>query len=123
MGTRTALSRLDRKTDQFTVYRHIESRFQTAAHNRVSAIQEDREGRLWIGTFAGLETFDRSLGTFTVVTRKDGLPNSVIRGILLDKEGYLWLPLDNGLIRFDPQTKAQRAYSESDGLPATTLSP
>ena len=123
VGTRDGVSRLDRNTDQFTVYRDKSRQFQTPAHNRVSAMREDRQGKLWIGTFTGLQALDRSLGTFTVFTRKDGLPNTPIGGILEDREGYLWLPTDSGLIRFHPRTRDHRTYTESDGLPANLLNP
>src|SRR5262249_26952322 len=97
--------------------------FQTPAHNRVCAMREGHQGRLWIGTFTGLQSLDRSTGTFTVFTRKDGLPNTAIRGILEDREGYLWLATENGLIQFHPQTRAHRAFSESEGLPSNVLNP
>src|SRR5262245_57308116 len=123
MGTRDGVSRLDRSTDQFTVYRDTSGQFQIPAHNRVSAMLEDRQGKLWIGTWTGLKALDRSTGTFTLFTSKDGLPNTPILGIFEDREGYLWLATDSGLIRFHSQTKDHRTYTESDGLSATFLSP
>ena len=71
----------------------------------------------------GLSQFDRSLGTFTVFTKKDGLPNTPVRGIQEDGEGYLWLATGNGLTRFHPLTRTLRHYSESDGLPGNLLNP
>ena len=86
-------------------------------------MREDRHGKLWIGTLQAFKHLDQSLGTFTVFTRKDGLPNTPIGGILEDREGYLWLPTESGLIRFHPRTKTHRTYTESDGLPANLLNP
>jgi signal transduction histidine kinase/ligand-binding sensor domain-containing protein/CheY-like chemotaxis protein/HPt (histidine-containing phosphotransfer) domain-containing protein len=123
VGTRDGVNRFDRNTGQFTVYRDQSRQFQTPAHNRVCAMREDRQGRLWIGTFTGLQTLDPRTGTFTVFTRKDGLPNTGIRGILEDREGYLWLATENGLIRFHPETRDHRTYSESEGLPSNVLNP
>ena len=66
---------------------------------------------------------DRSRGTFTIFTTKDGLPDNTIKAILEDAQGYLWLATHDGLSRFDPRTKTFRNYSESDGLPSNFLNP
>ncbi|HEU5202038.1 MAG TPA: ATP-binding protein, partial [Nitrospira sp.] len=58
-----------------------------------------------------------------VFTKKDGLSNSTVGGILEDRGGNLWLATENGLIQFNPLTRAHRTYSESDGLPANALTP
>ena len=89
----------------------------------MTAIREDSQGQLWIGTLRGLNLFDRSRGTFTVFTTKHGLPNDIIGGILEDRQGYLWLATHNGLSRFHPPTKTFRNYSEADGLPSNFLNP
>ncbi len=92
-------------------------------NNKVSAIREDREGRLWIGTKNGLNLLDRSRGTFTIFTASEGLPDNTIESILEDRHGYLWLGTHNGLSRFDPRTKTFRNYSVSDGLAGNLLDP
>ena len=60
---------------------------------------------------------DRSRGTFTNLTKNDGLPDNAIKAIVEDRQGYLWVATENGLSRLDPLTKTFRNYSESDGLP------
>src|SRR6201999_1800655 len=47
---------------------------------------------------------------------KDGLPSSVIFGILEDAKGVLWVSTNNGLSRFDPGTGKFKNYSVADGL-------
>src|SRR5208337_1183532 len=66
---------------------------------------------------------DRSRGTFTTFTTKDGLPGDAITAILEDARGYLWLATHDGLSRFDPRTRIFRNYSESDGLLDNFLNP
>ncbi len=123
LGTKDGLSRFDRKTEHFTTYQHEVNDPHAASLNTVTAIREDNQGRLWVGTMYGLSQFDRNSGTFTVFTRKDGLPNTPVRGIQKDTEGYLWLAMGNGLIRFHPLTRTLRHYSEPDGLPGNLLNP
>ena len=64
---------------------------------------------------------DRSSGSFTSFTTRNGLPDNTIEDILEDDQGYLWLATHNGLSRFHPQSGSVRNYSESDGLPGNSL--
>ncbi|MFZ0593533.1 MAG: two-component regulator propeller domain-containing protein [Bryobacteraceae bacterium] len=117
------LIRFDPKTGQVTTYRHNSDNPQSLSNDKVNAIREDRQGRLWIGTENGLNLLDRRSGTTTVLTTTDGLPDKAIESILEDRKGYLWLATHNGLSRFDPRTKTFRNYSESEGLAGNLLDP
>ncbi|MBL7976682.1 MAG: hypothetical protein JNJ85_17335 [Candidatus Kapabacteria bacterium] len=56
---------------------------------RVFAINEDKNGNLWIGTIdAGVWKYDGT--TLTNYTTKDGLGANSIRAIYKDKKGELW---------------------------------
>jgi signal transduction histidine kinase len=89
----------------------------------VNSIYEDRSGMLWIGTYGGgLNKFDREQEKFTYYTENDGLPNSVIYGILEDDHGNFWLSTNNGLSKFNPQTKAFKNYDVYDGLQSNKYS-
>ena len=76
-----------------------------------------------MATQNGLNQMDRSRGTFTTFTRKDGLPDNAVEAILEDDQGSLWLPTHNGLSQFRPSTRTFRDYSESDGLAGNALNP
>ena len=84
-----------------------------------------RIGRAGCGSApsGGLNELDRTRGTFTSITRKDGLAGNSVRAILEDGEGYLWLATDGGLSRFHPTTRTFRNFTESDGLPGNLLNP
>jgi ligand-binding sensor domain-containing protein len=83
----------------------------------INSVCKDRQGIFWIGTYGkGLYRYDPKTKSFTVLTEKDGLPNSVVYGILLDKEGYLWLSTNLGIAKFDPRTQTFRSYTATDGL-------
>ncbi len=117
------LQRFDRASQKFTFYRHNPQDLASLSNDHVHAIREDRQGTLWVGTQDGLNQMDRSRGTFTTFTSKDGLPSNAIGGILEDARGDLWLATDNGLSRFRPMTRTFANYSESDGLAANLLNP
>lgn len=61
----------------------------------VSAIHQDRTGRLWIGTQGGLLLLN---GTRSVLySTKDGLPAADVRAIADDAEGNVWIGTGGGL--------------------------
>jgi signal transduction histidine kinase/ligand-binding sensor domain-containing protein/CheY-like chemotaxis protein len=122
-GENGGLFRFNPRTETFTIYPHEPKNPRSFSSERVYAICEDRGGTLWIGTQNGLTRMERSDGTFTTYTTRDGLPGNAISAILEDAQGYLWLATHDGLSRFDPRRKTFRNYSESDGLPDNYLAP
>ncbi len=66
--------------------------------NSVSGVAQTPDGFLWVGTAGGLMRFDGvRFEEFPLVTL-DGVPNHVVRALLLDAHGRLWLGMDRGPI-------------------------
>jgi signal transduction histidine kinase/CheY-like chemotaxis protein len=96
--------------------------------DRVFALHEDDEGRLWIGTSGGglARLRERQLASFT---RRDGLFDDVVFRILEDDDGGLWLSSNRGLSRVAKadlerfaagqlQRIPSLAYGAADGMPS-----
>lgn len=86
----------------------------------VHAIGEDSEGRLWVGTDAGLNVINGPGGItqyFSDETKEGSIPSNTVDDIQLDKEGNLWLATTSGLCRFDKASNTFKVYSEKQGLP------
>ncbi len=85
---------------------------------QIKCFYTDTNGLLWIGTWGnGLILFDALSQRFRTFSESDGLPNSVIYGILEDDSGYLWLSTNKGICVFDPKLKmAIRNFDQKDGL-------
>jgi ligand-binding sensor domain-containing protein/signal transduction histidine kinase len=84
----------------------------------ISALYQDRIGRLWIGTQAGLVLLSgRDLKVFSV---KDGLPSADVRAIADDAVGNLWIGTGGGLacLRDGKIT----SFQKKDGLPSEDIS-
>jgi signal transduction histidine kinase/ligand-binding sensor domain-containing protein/DNA-binding NarL/FixJ family response regulator len=90
--------------------------------NSVSMIHLDQDGKLWVGTKAGLEKFDPLTGKFERYTEKEGLPNNLIWAIAEDELGKLWISTSNGLSRFNPVSKTFNNYDQSSGLQSNAFS-
>ena len=84
------------------------------ADNAVTAIIQDREGNLWLGTWGGgVSRYDGQ--TWTTFTAKDGLADNAVTAIIQDREGNLWLGIwGGGVSRYDGQTWT--TFTTKDGL-------
>ncbi|MEP6592772.1 MAG: diguanylate cyclase, partial [Acidobacteriota bacterium] len=86
-----------------------------AAHGVVSALYEDPQGRLWVGTRRGLGRIDLSSGSVSWLGQGDGLPSTNIAGIEADEAGRLWIGHNRGITRLDPASGAMTHFGERDG--------
>ena len=99
------------------------------AHNRVRTLLEDRQGRLWFGTFGGgLSCYDGE--GFETYSTADGLADDEVVSLLEDGAGDLWVGTLKDLSRWDGQrfhtytTKhgLEETYFTTDGLPRIGVS-
>ncbi|UCH95422.1 MAG: response regulator [Candidatus Aminicenantes bacterium] len=63
----------------------------------ISAINEDRWGNLWIGSFCGLTCLNRN--KFITYTTKQGLPHNQVKSIHKDGKGNLWVTTAAGIVK------------------------
>ena len=92
--------------------------------NTVFAIQQTRDGYLWLGTWEGLVRFDGA--TFTVYDRHNTpeLSEHGIRALLDDGAGGLWVGTKKGVVHYE-KGRFQRLPDEGDlrqaNVPALAL--
>ncbi|MCP4601753.1 MAG: response regulator [Proteobacteria bacterium] len=65
----------------------------------ISALAQDRDGFIWIGTLDGLFRFDGV--NAQVFGEKDGLPSDYIEQLIVDNHGSIWVSTHGGIARFD----------------------
>jgi len=78
--------------------------------------EEDNSGILWIGTYGGLNKFDRKTGDFLHIKHlpnaSNSLSSNIIRSIRKDISGLLWIgTLDRGVNRFSQEQESFTRYS------------
>ena len=85
--------------------------------NRISYINEDRFGNIWVGTKGGgINILDTKTWLFTQYATGQGLPHNIVDGILFDNNAMRGLAQITGCRFFNPVSKQFKNYTTSDGL-------
>ena len=78
------------------------------SNDDVQSIYEDDAGNIWIGTYKGINKFDRSSSKFTHYNRSFETPNTlssnIIYGVIKDSRNRLWLATRKGVNVLDRET-------------------
>ncbi|MEM1053912.1 MAG: two-component regulator propeller domain-containing protein [Bacteroidota bacterium] len=92
------------------------------SQSTVTAITQDHQGFLWIGTDDGLNRFDgHSFTVYRHALEDDAtLPGSRITSLHVDEDGELWVGTMSGLARFDRKTET---FVTPPGAPGDSASP
>jgi signal transduction histidine kinase/ligand-binding sensor domain-containing protein/CheY-like chemotaxis protein len=124
IGTRGGgLNRFNRETETFTRYTSYQgdnSNFHTLSNNIVMTIYEDRSGVLWIGTYGGLNKFDKKSESFTRyqndVRNPSSISNDKVLAIHEDHSGALWIgTYSGGLNKFDRESETFVRFKTKPG--------
>jgi ligand-binding sensor domain-containing protein len=90
------------------------------SHEMVYCLAEGAvPGKLWIGTYNGLNSYDFHTGKWQHFYEKDGLPNSTVYGILHDSEDDLWVTTTVGLACVRHQYSSRSAIDKTIIIPFT----
>lgn len=109
------LTRWERASETFHQYTAADGVGEAAP----TAFCEDASGNIWIGLYAGGLLRYRA-GRFTVLTKADGVPPGMVRGLYLDLAHRLWVATsEGGLARLDDPSADHPGfinYSTANGL-------
>jgi ligand-binding sensor domain-containing protein len=68
-----------------------------------ACVTEDQFGRIYIGTWRGIDRLTPDTGQIENFTTADGLPASFVENAYRDRNNNLWFAGENGLARFIPE--------------------
>src|SRR5690606_23807054 len=117
IGTLDAgLLRFDPQSGALEAFHHDPRQPGSLSHNRVLAILEDSEHRLWVGTSGGLNLFDAQSGQFVRYGYDSDDPHSLrdddIMSLYQDRSGVLWVGTRaGGASRWNPRGWEMGHYS------------
>lgn len=88
------------------------------AEGGVTAITEDKDGKLWFGSMGGTTSYDGSkFQSFSINEHQSIIPRPFIKDISQDKQGNIWVAAyGGGISRYDGNT--WRVFTSADGLPS-----
>lgn len=93
------------------------TKLQALTSATITDIHTSKNGGLWMGTLgSGLLYWDVQNNTGKVISKKEGMPNSVVYGVLEDSVGNIWMSTNKGLASFNPTNNHIRSYRKEDGL-------
>jgi len=116
IGTEGGLNILNRDSNTFENLKYYNNNRINIESNAVWALTEDRNGNLWIGTWAGgLSVYYKKSGEFVRFIHDADDPYSIssnnVFGILEDIEGTIWVAtMNGGLNKYDGKSNTFRAY-------------
>ena len=93
LGTQRGLVRFDGVT--FTVFSSANT--PEIKNDHMLSLAASPDGSLWIGTDIGVLRY--RAGKFSELPAR-GLPNTVVRSLLVDQAGALWIGSERGLVKF-----------------------
>jgi len=85
---------------------------------RVSAIYQDRQGRLWVGSQSGLASWTTQLEG---VTTAQGLSANSVSALADDADGNLWIGTERGGLNRFKDGKFTVYRQETNGLPGNDI--
>jgi ligand-binding sensor domain-containing protein len=110
---------LDQRTGKFTHIDNSLTGMPQAEELRVSDMDMDASGRVWLGTRHGLVRITSNKNkSFSAKTYsiQHGLAGNQIHKVLVDKKGNIWLTTDNSLSYFNTETENFTNFGQRDGI-------
>ena len=106
-STNSGLWRLDDpNSDVFDFIKYMPANGLTSVST--SSITEDKFGRIYIGTWHGVDRLNPDTGQVENFTTADGLPASFVEVSFRDRRNNLWFGTHGGLVRFVPEPPRSR---------------
>jgi len=94
------------------------------ANNFIRFIEEDRKGKVWVGSYgSGIAIFDQYTKKFSVLNKSNSkLPSDLATSVLEDSRGNMWVgTFSGGLSLYDPVKRQFQTFAEDQGLNNTTV--
>ncbi|MEQ8241409.1 MAG: two-component regulator propeller domain-containing protein [Cyclobacteriaceae bacterium] len=100
------LNFFNKKTKQFTYFTEQNS---AISNNNIKSMAFDQDKNIWIGTYDGLNFYDKKRNRFKSFHHQQNHPNTIIKNqvhaVHVDQDGLVWIGTNGGGVQvFDPKT-------------------
>ena len=85
------------------------------SQSSVTAVVQDENNALWVGTQDGLNRFDGTKFEVFTADQTEGLESAYIKCATIDRKGNLWFGTNNGLTLYDRETERFTTYFARKG--------
>jgi ligand-binding sensor domain-containing protein/signal transduction histidine kinase len=116
VGTPSGLNIFYPDKKYFKTYFYVPGDAHSLSSNGIHFIIVENDTTIWIGTHNGLNRFNPRTEMFAWFSKKDGLPDNVIKGLALDATGKLWVSTNKGICRWDIKDRTHKNFVKADGL-------
>ena len=103
----------------FTRFSHDPDDLQSLSSQFVTAIRQDKNQTIWVGTDAGLNRLRHDESGFVRFTHdpndKNSLSHNKVKSLMVDHDNSLWVGTVKGLNHVDPEQGSIRVYRTIDG--------
>ncbi len=124
VGTNVGLNVKDKGSEKFRRYFYNEDKNNRISSNVIYSLLEDSKQNIWIGTAGGgVNIFDPKTGSFSQLSKKEGLPGNDVYGILEDNAGVVWMSTENGISAWSPVNGHFLNFDYTDGLQGNQFNP
>ena len=96
----------DTESDKFEFVKFTTANGLTS--NSTACVTEDEFGRIYIGTWHGIDRLTPDTGQVENFTTADGLPGGYVESAYRDRKNNLWFATERGLVKFVPEPVRQR---------------
>jgi signal transduction histidine kinase/ligand-binding sensor domain-containing protein/DNA-binding response OmpR family regulator len=114
------VSILEKKTTKFITYKSIIGDTTSLSGNWTTSILIDSKDRVWVGTYDGLNLFDRTTKKWTQFVHSEHSSNTIshnqVNSIQEDRVGNIWIATTHGVNVLNPETKRIILYDKDHGL-------
>ncbi|WP_296943465.1 hybrid sensor histidine kinase/response regulator [uncultured Massilia sp.] len=123
LATADGLQHFDIASGRFAIWHHVPGVADSLASDKVNALALGHDGRLWIGTSAGLDSLDPDLMHFRHHPSAQGGKSDVIQALLVDAGNRLWVGSMGGLERLPLGQKGElRRFGPAEEMPSGEIS-
>jgi ligand-binding sensor domain-containing protein/signal transduction histidine kinase len=127
IGTGTGLNQFEPESETFIQYTTNPETPNSLGNNTITALCEDQNQNLWIGTFDnGLNRYNLESDSFiryiSEPEKSGSLSHSSVMSIYQDSKSILWVATaGGGLNRYHPESDSFTSYTEKNGLPSNVI--